>query len=494
MAQVAPVELPYSIKTLWFDPNGLEISNDDKLVVQTSRGLELGRSVGGVIEVSDESVETLKTKLQPVVRIATDEDIKQAEEMDRRSHEAMSVFKEMARQHNEDIHPVSVEFMLDGDKAIFYFESEERIDFRNLVRDLAAHFHVRIDMRQIGVRDEARIVGGIAHCGQVVCCKRLGGEFKPVSIRMAKNQDLSLNPKKISGLCGRLMCCLRYEDDVYKEFKQISPKVGAQVVTPEGDGKVVELNVPKKTVSVKVGDNKPVAVPLDAISDISENQKSCAINEEQWQKANEQASLVMFGGTDIFDFSTFTGEDKLGKAVAVHNESHKRDKDKDKDRSSAGKHRQSRKRRSGQGSKGSGEGSTEQRNARQRESQEVHHERKPRRRSTKIQAGSSKTETIKSDHTAGNNAEKDSRAQSMKAKSSKSGQSDRQRKGANKGSSTGKNAKQSSGHLRPGHKSSGLAHEENASNGSQANGSRPSGNNGRRRRRVRPSNPSKGTE
>lgn len=492
MAQVAPVELPYSIKTLWFDPNGLEINNDDTIVVQTSRGLEIGKSVGGVIEVSDESVEALKTKLQPVMRIATEEDIAQGKEMDQRSREAMPVFKEMARQHNEDIHPVSVEFMLDGDKAIFYFESEERVDFRNLVRDLAAHFHVRIDMRQIGVRDEARIVGGIAHCGQVVCCKRLGGEFKPVSIRMAKNQDLSLNPKKISGLCGRLMCCLRYEDDVYKEFKQISPKVGAQVITPDGDGKVVELNIPKKSVSIKVGDNKPVDVPLDSITDISENQKSCAINEKEWQEANEQANLVMFGGTDIFDFSTFTGEDKLGKAVAVHNESHKQSNENDK--SSSNKHRQPRKRKSSHGANGSRDGSQGRNGENQKLKNEVHHERKPRRRSTKIQSGSSKTETFKDESSSSDTGRANARPRTADSGATKNNRSNQHRRGSGNNSSNGRSGKQSNGSLRPGHKSSGLAHDDDSKKPKQNDGTNHSSNNGRRRRRSRSTNPNKGTE
>ena len=158
----------------------------------------------------------------------------------------------MAAEGNGDMHPVSVEYQFEGDKAIFYFEAEERVDFRELVRKLAAHFRVRIDMRQIGVRDEARMVGGLGHCGQELCCKRLGGEFCPVSIRMAKEQDLSLNPQKISGVCGRLMCCLRYEFDAYKDFKSRAPKQNATVETPDGPAKVVDLDVPREIVSLKI--------------------------------------------------------------------------------------------------------------------------------------------------------------------------------------------------------------------------------------------------
>ena len=186
MVRVAPINLTFNPRTLWFDPGDLDIEKDMPVVVRTARGTEFGIAASEVIEVSEEQVRALKSALRPVERIATEEDIEQAAEMERASAEALPVFKEMAREYHEDMHPVSVEFLLDGDKAVFYFEAEERIDFRELVRKLAARFHVRIDMRQIGVRDEARMVGGIGHCGQELCCKRLGGEFCPVSIRMAK--------------------------------------------------------------------------------------------------------------------------------------------------------------------------------------------------------------------------------------------------------------------------------------------------------------------
>ena len=218
MVRVAPIKLFYNPRTLWFDPGDLDIRKGDAVVVTTARGTEFGEATGDVFEAEEADVKKLKTALKPVRRLATDEDVEAAYEMERRSAEALPVFKEMAAEANADMHPVSVEYLLDGDKAVFYFEAEERVDFRDLVRKLAAHFHVRIDMRQIGVRDEARMVGGLGHCGQELCCKRLGGEFCPVSIRMAKEQDLSLNPQKISGLCGRLMCGLRYEFDASKDF------------------------------------------------------------------------------------------------------------------------------------------------------------------------------------------------------------------------------------------------------------------------------------
>ncbi|WP_418256222.1 PSP1 domain-containing protein, partial [Gordonibacter urolithinfaciens] len=172
MVRIAPIRLAYNPKTLWFDPGDLELKKEDPVVVSTARGLEFGRMADDVFEADEAQVKKLKTALKPVKRLASEEDVARAEEMCRRSEEALPVFKQMAAEASEDMHPVSVEFLLDGDKAVFYFEAEERVDFRELVRRLAAHYHVRIDMRQIGVRDEARMVGGLGHCGQELCCKR----------------------------------------------------------------------------------------------------------------------------------------------------------------------------------------------------------------------------------------------------------------------------------------------------------------------------------
>ena len=264
MVRVAPIRLAFNPRTLWFDPRDLDIHNGDDVVVLTARGVEFGRAAGDVFEIDEDQVKKLKSPLKPVKRIATPEDVERAGEMERLGREALPIFKEMAAEANKDMHPVSVEYLLEGDKAVFYFEAEERVDFRELVRKLASRFHVRVDMRQIGVRDEARMVGGLGHCGQELCCARLGGEFCPVSIRMAKEQDLSLNPQKISGVCGRLMCCLRYEFDAYKDFKSRAPKQNATVKTPDGPAKVVDLDVPREVVSVRLEGEKPVRVPLSA--------------------------------------------------------------------------------------------------------------------------------------------------------------------------------------------------------------------------------------
>lgn len=306
MTRIAPVNLHFNPRTLWFDAGDLSVDKDDGVVVSTARGTEFGRVADKVFEASVDQLARLKSPLQPVCRKATFEDEQQASAMAQKSAEALPIFKEMAAQINDQMHPVSVEYLFDGDKAVFYFESEERIDFRELVRKLAAYFHVRIDMRQIGVRDEARMVGGLGHCGQELCCKRLGGEFCPVSIRMAKEQDLSLNPQKISGACGRLMCCLRYEFDAYKDFKSRAPKHHSNVNTPLGVAKVIDLDVPRELVMLKCEGEKPLIVPL---ADFDPPQQGTLrpkiVGQQAWDRALERLEVDSVGdfGTIASSFS-----------------------------------------------------------------------------------------------------------------------------------------------------------------------------------------------
>lgn len=196
MVRVTPIKMQAGTKVLWFDPGDIDVKANDHVIVKTERGTEFGTATADIMEVSDELIADLKSPLKPVIRIATEEDVQRADELAQQGEEALVVFKEFAEGASDQMRPVMVEFLFDGDKAVFYFEAEERVDFRDLVRKLAGHFHVRVDMRQIGVRDGARLVGGLGHCGQELCCKRLGGEFSPVSIRMAKEQNLSLNPQK----------------------------------------------------------------------------------------------------------------------------------------------------------------------------------------------------------------------------------------------------------------------------------------------------------
>ena len=229
MPTVVGVKLRFAPKVLFFDPAGTEPEPGQSVVVQTDRGTELGQVVDVPMEVAGSE---LPAPLKPVERVANADDLAHAEELADKEHEAMRTFRQLIDEGRLDMKPVDVEYLFGGDKAIFYFVAEERVDFRELVRELASRFKVRVDMRQVGVRDEARMVGGLGHCGQQLCCVRFSGDFQPVSIRMAKEQDLPLNPLKISGLCGRLMCCLRYEYDAYKDFKSRAPKRGAKAVYP----------------------------------------------------------------------------------------------------------------------------------------------------------------------------------------------------------------------------------------------------------------------
>lgn len=310
MVRIAPVRLAYNPKTMWFDARDLDLRANDSVVALTARGLEFGVVSDAPFEATDDQMKRLKSALKPVKRIATEEDVLKSAELDARGREALPVFKRIAAETVEDMNPVAVEFMFDGDKAVFYFEAEERVDFRELVRKLAAQFHVRVDMKQIGVRDEARMVGGYGHCGQELCCRRLGGEFCPVSIRMAKEQDLSLNPQKISGVCGRLMCCLRYEYGAYKDFKGRAPKRNAKVETPEGPAKVVDLDVPREVVSVQVDGAKAVKVPLADMETVDGAARPNLIGEEAWERAHSVADMGSIESSALMT-SRLTGSDKL---------------------------------------------------------------------------------------------------------------------------------------------------------------------------------------
>ena len=194
----------------------------------------------------------LLPRLKPVLRVASDIDLQLADDLAIQGDEAMVDFRRLVKELDLEMKPVGVEYLFGGEKAVFYFAAEERVDFRQLVKDLSSTLHIRVDMRQIGVRDETRLVGGYAQCGQELCCTRFGGQFEPVSIRMAKEQDLPLNSSKISGVCGRLMCCLAYEQPAYEYLNRITPGVGSIVKTPEGVGAVVETNVISGTLRVRM--------------------------------------------------------------------------------------------------------------------------------------------------------------------------------------------------------------------------------------------------
>lgn len=275
MPVVVPVKFPFASCDLWFDPQGLDIVEADYAICSTERGTEIGLVTADPFEVDQRE---LRAPLKPVLRIATEEDLDRADELARQGEAAMSDFRDLVRQNELEMKPVGVEYLFGGEKAVFYFAAEDRVDFRQLVKDLSARLHTRVDMRQIGVRDETRLVGGIAHCGQELCCTRFGGQFEPVSIRMAKEQDLPLNSAKISGVCGRLMCCLRYEFEAYKDFKSRAPKKKAVIDTPLGKARIQEFDTPREQLVLRLESGKVFRVDL---SDMSCSDAARQRSEEQ---------------------------------------------------------------------------------------------------------------------------------------------------------------------------------------------------------------------
>ncbi|NLM84081.1 MAG: stage 0 sporulation family protein [Clostridiales bacterium] len=251
MTEVISVRFKNKGKVYYFDPAGLTISSGDAVIVETSKGLEFAECTWGNHEVEDHCI---IPPLRPVVRIATEEDKKRAEENKMREAEAFVICQKKIAEHGLDMKLVDVEFSFEGNKILFFFTSDGRVDFRELVRDLASVFKTRIELRQIGVRDEARMIGGLGICGKPFCCTQFLDEFHPVSIKMAKTQGLSLNPVKISGTCGRLMCCLKYEEEAYEEIVKKAPKVDAFVETPYGKGSVISVNLLRGYAKVRLED------------------------------------------------------------------------------------------------------------------------------------------------------------------------------------------------------------------------------------------------
>lgn len=247
MAKVVVIKFKSSCKPYYFSAGNFKLEQGDGVIVETSRGEEYG-----IVVNPEKETENVVQPLKPVVRIATQKDRETVERNEARRPEAMTICKEKIAQRGLEMKLIDCEFTFDGSKVIFYFSSEGRVDFRELVKDLAAVFHTRIELRQVGIRDETRIIGGIAPCGRECCCSSCMPDFRKVSIKMAKNQGLSLNPGKISGLCGRLMCCLAYENEYYAAAYKKMPKIGGQVTTPEGKGAVVSVNMLTTIVRVKV--------------------------------------------------------------------------------------------------------------------------------------------------------------------------------------------------------------------------------------------------
>jgi cell fate regulator YaaT (PSP1 superfamily) len=250
--EIVGVKFKSSSKVYYFSPKGIKIEKGQFVVVETARGMECGEiAKGNTLVEASEVIQPLKD----VVRIATNEDLKRLEENKKKEEEAFKICSKKIAEHKLEMCLTEVEYTFDNSKILFYFTADGRIDFRELVKDLASVFRTRIELRQIGVRDEAKMLGGLGICGKEFCCSSFLGDFQPVSIKMAKDQGLSLNPGKISGTCGRLMCCLKYEQDVYEELLRIVPTAGALVNTPEGKGVVAESNLLTGVVKVRLDKN-----------------------------------------------------------------------------------------------------------------------------------------------------------------------------------------------------------------------------------------------
>ena len=260
MKEIVGIRFKSVGKIYYFSPGNIQAQVGDHAIVETVRGIECGEVVISNREIEDNQI---NSPLKPIIRLATENDMKTVEKNKQREKEAFGICEEKIRFRKLNMHLVDVECTFDNNKLLFYFTAENRVDFRELVKDLASVFRTRIELRQIGVRDEAKILGGLGICGREFCCKGYMGDFQPVSIKMAKEQGLSLNPTKISGTCGRLMCCLKNEQNAYEELLKITPKVGAIVVTPDGDkGKVEEVNLITGKLRVKT-DKSEVPVTLD---------------------------------------------------------------------------------------------------------------------------------------------------------------------------------------------------------------------------------------
>ena len=272
MVKLIGVQFQKNGKIYYFDANGFDVKPGEYVIVDTARGHDLGEVAMGPRDIDEE---TWKNPLKKTVRVASEQDIQHGIDNREKEKEAFSICQKKIAEHKLEMKLVSVEYAFDNSKILFFFTANGRVDFRSLVKDLASIFKMRIELRQIGVRDEAKMLGGLGPCGRPICCGTFLDQFQPVSIKMAKEQNLSLNPTKISGVCGRLMCCLKYEQEHYEMTRKKMPKVGREVITPDGTGPVSDLNIVKETVFVRLmnGDTSEIKeYPLEEISRLQENQ------------------------------------------------------------------------------------------------------------------------------------------------------------------------------------------------------------------------------
>lgn len=251
-------------KVYYFDPAEIQVNLGDRVLVETVRGVEMGDIAMAAKDIPESR---LVLPLKKVLRVATPEDAVTDEANRKKAQEALEVAKAKIAEHNLEMHLVDAEYTFDGSRVVLYFTADGRVDFRELVKDLASALRTRVELRQIGVRDQAKLTGGIGPCGRALCCASFLNDFLPVSIKMAKDQNLSLNPTKISGTCGRLLCCLRFECEHYECAKNALPSVGATVVTTEGEGKVTAQNPMKGTVSVQLEEGKTQEFPAEEVEE-----------------------------------------------------------------------------------------------------------------------------------------------------------------------------------------------------------------------------------
>jgi len=292
MAEVVGVRFKQAGKIYYFDPGDLNLEVNDYVVVETARGLELGHVVIAPGQVLDSEIEN---PLKPVVRKAEPEDIERVKQFEEKEKEALEECTRLVEKLKLNMKPLAAEYNLDGSRLTLHFSAAERVDFRELVRELAKRLKVRVEMRQTGPRDEAKMTGGCGRCGRPLCCMTFLSNFTPVSMRMAKDQGLPLNPMKISGVCGRLMCCLVYENDYYQEMKDRMPRSGQRVMTPSGEARVVDINPLKVSVMVELETQAIVEFPLNEISlmiDSKRNQgnidKKAKDNSKNTEKENNK--------------------------------------------------------------------------------------------------------------------------------------------------------------------------------------------------------------
>ena len=272
MTEIISVKFKENGRAYSFDPAGITAEIGESVIVETQNGTEMGTVSAANHEVDNGAI---VKPLRKVLRKATEKDMARRDENKRKEKEALGICEELVSAHKLDMKLVDVEYSFDAGKIVFFFTSDGRVDFRELVKDLASRFHTRIELRQIGVRDEAKMLGGLGICGRPYCCKQFLNDFQPVSIKMAKEQGLSLNPTKISGSCGRLMCCLKYEQDAYEYLNSLTPGVGATVKTPEGNAVVTDANLMTGYLTVRLtdSDSMPFKIHRDDVKRLSRFKK-----------------------------------------------------------------------------------------------------------------------------------------------------------------------------------------------------------------------------